>query len=162
MFRTREILTPLYDAISRQAVLDAEAPRVAAFLGKKVTPTLAQEIGSRLSTRIEGRCIKHYMGAAGVKVYDKFSRVLRVETTVNDVSFFKHHRRVEHKGEAATRELAPLKKSIYSLIDLREILLSCNQSYLAFLSSLDDPSAGERDLQRLSQPRVGSDPSVKG
>lgn len=162
MFRSREILVPLYDSISRQAVLAADAPRVAGFLGKKITPTLAQEIGSRLSTRIEGRCIKHYMGAAGVKVYDKFSRVLRVETTVNDVSFFKHHRKVEHKGEAATRELAPLKKSIYSLIDLREILAGCNQRYLAFLSSLDDPSAGERDLQRLSQPRVGHDPSVKG
>ena len=162
MFRSREILVPLYDALSRQAVLAADAPRVAGFLGKKVTPTLAQEIGSRLSTRIEGRCIKHYMGAAGVKVYDKFSRVLRVETTVNDVSFFKHHRRVEHKGEAATRELAPLKKSIYSLMDLREILRGCNQRYLAFLSSLDDSSAGERDLQRLSQPRVGDDPSVKG
>jgi hypothetical protein len=143
-------------------VLAADAPRVAGFLGKKITAQLAQEIGSRLSTRIEGRCIKHYMGAAGVKVYDKFSRVLRVETTVNDVSFFKHHRRVEHNGAAATRELAPLKKSIYSLIDLREILLGCNQRYLAFLSSLDDPSAGERDLQRLSQPRVGTDPSVKG
>ncbi len=162
MFRSREILVPLYDSISRQAVLAADAPRVAGFLGKKITPTLAQAIGSRLSTRIEGRCIKHYMGAAGVKVYDKFSRVLRVETTVNDVSFFKHHRKVEHKGEAATRELAPLKKSIYSLIDLREILAGCNQRYLAFLSSLDDPSAGERDLQRLSQPRVGHDPSVKG
>ena len=162
MFRSRDILVPLYDAISRQAVLAADAPRVAGFLGKKITPALAQEIGSRLSTRIEGRCIKHYMGAAGVKVYDKFARVLRVETTVNDVSFFKHHRRVEHKGEAATRELAPLKKSIYSLIDLREILLGCNQRYLAFLSSLDDPSAGERDLQRLSQPRVGRDPSIKG
>ncbi|MEZ5622659.1 MAG: hypothetical protein R3E78_15705 [Burkholderiaceae bacterium] len=62
---------------------------MAGFLGKKITPALAQEIGSRLSTRIEGRCIKHSMGAAGVKVYDKFSRVLRVETTVNDVSFFK-------------------------------------------------------------------------
>ena len=128
----------------------------------QITPALAQEIGSRLSTRIEGRCIKHYMGAAGVKVYDKCSRVLRVETTVNDVSFFKHHRRVEHKSAAPTRELAPLKKSIYSLIDLREILLGCNQRYLAFLSSLDDPSAGVRDLQRLSQPRLGSDPSVKG
>ena len=162
MFRSREILVPLYDQLSRQAVLGADAPRVASFLGKKVTPQLAQEIGSRLSTRIEGRGIKHYMGAAGVKVYDKFSRVLRVETTVNDVSFFKHHRRVEHKDGAATRELAPLKKSIYSLIDLREILLGCNQRYLAFLSSLDDTSAGERDLQRLSQPRVGSDPSVKG
>ena len=162
MFRSREILVPLYDAISRQAVLAADAPRVAGFLGKKVTPTLAQEIGSRLSTRIEGRCIKHYMGAAGVKVYDKFSRVLRVETTARDVSFFKHHRKVEHKDGQLTRELAPLKKSIYSLIDLREILLGCNQRYLAFLSSLDDTSAGERDLQRLSQPRVGHDPSVKG
>jgi hypothetical protein len=162
MFRSQDILVPLYDAISRQAVLAADAPRVAGFLGKKVTPQLAQEIGSRLSTRIEGRCIKHYMGAAGVKVYDKFSRVLRVETTVNDVSFFKHHRKVEHKDRHSTRELAPLKKSIYSLIDLREILLGCNQRYLAFLSSLDDPSAGERDLQRLSQPRVGSEPRVKG
>ena len=133
-----------------------------AFWARRITPQLALEIGSRLSTRIEGRCIKHYMGAAGVKVYDKFSRVLRVETTVNDVSFFKHHRRVKHKNATATRELAPLKKSIYSLIDLREILLACNQRYLAFLSSLDDPSAGERDLQRLSQPRVGTEQPVKG
>jgi len=162
MFRSAQILVPLYDAISRQAVLAADAPRVAGFLGKRITPALAQEIGSRLSIRIEGRCIKHTMGAAGVKVYDKFSRVLRIETTVNDVSFFKHHRKVEHKDAAPTRELAPLKKSIYSLIDLREILLGCNQRYVAFLSSLDDPSAGERDLQRLSQPRVGADPAVKG
>jgi len=162
MFRSEQILAPLYDAISRQAVLAANAERVSGFLGKKVTPQLAQEIGSRLSTRIEGRCIKHTMGAAGVKVYDKFSRVLRIETTVNDLSFFKHHRKVEHQDGHTTRELAPLKKTIYSLIDLREILLGCNQRYLAFLSSLDDPSAGERDLQRLSQSRVGSAPSVKG
>jgi len=162
IFRDRETLVPLYDALSRQAVLAADAPRVASFLGKRITPALAQEIGSRLSTRIEGRCIKHHMGAASVKVYDKFSRVLRIETTVNDVSFFKHHRKVEHKDRHATRELAPLKKSIYSLIDLREILAGCNQRYLAFLSSLDDPSSGQRDLLRLSQPRVGTDPSVKG
>jgi hypothetical protein len=162
MFRSREVLVALYDALSRQAVLAADAPRVAGFLGKRITPALAKEIGSRLSTRIEERCIKHHMGAAGVKVYDKFSRVLRIETTVNDVSFFKHHRRVEHKGGAPTRELAPLKKTSYSLIDLRQILVGCNARYLAFLSSLDDPSAGERDSQRLSQPRVGSDPSVKG
>jgi DNA-binding transcriptional ArsR family regulator len=162
LFRSSHTLAPLYDALSRQAVLAADAPRVASFLGKKVTPALAREIGSRLSTRIEGRCIKHHMGAASVKVYDKFSRVLRVETTVNDVSFFKHHRKVEHRGTTPTRELAPLKKTIYSLIDLREILLGCNQRYLAFLSSLDDPSAGERDLQRLSEPRVGTAPAVKG
>ena len=61
------------------------------------------------------------MGTAGVKVYDTFSRVLRVETTVNDLGFFQHHRKVEHKDRHVTRELAPLKKTIYSLIDLREM-----------------------------------------
>jgi len=35
---------------------------------------------------------------------------------------------------------------------------------LAFLGSLDDPSKGQRDLQRLSQPKVpvGSEQAVKG
>jgi len=62
------------------------------------------------------------MGAAGVKVYDKFACLLRVEITVNDVSFLlKHHRRVGHKGATTTRELAPLKKSIYNSIqEVRE------------------------------------------
>ena len=165
MFRSEHILVPLYDAISREAVMAADAPHVAGFLGKKITASTAQEIGSRLSTRIEGRCIKHTMGAASVKVYDMFSRVLRIESTVNDVSFFKHHRKVEHKDGTATRELAPLKRSIYSLIDLRHILFGCNQRYLAFLSSLEDPSAGARDLKRLSEPRLSdtsADASVKG
>ena len=164
MFKSAEILTPLYDCLSRQSVLAADAPKVASFLGKKITPALAQEIGSRLNTRIEGRCIKHSMGAASVKVYDKFSRVLRIETTVNDVSFFKHHRKVEHRGGHSTRELAGLKKSIYSLIDLRDILLGCNQRYLAFLGSLDDAIAGERDLHKLSQSKVavGAEQRVKG
>jgi hypothetical protein len=162
MFRSERIVVPLYDALSRQAVLAANAERVSGFLGKKVTPQLAQEIGSRLSARIEGRCIKHLMGAAGVKGYDKFSRVLRVEMTVHDVSFFKHYRKVEHQNRHATREWAPLKKTIYSLTDLRDILLGCNQRYLAFLASRDDPSAGARDLERLSRPRVGAMPQVKG
>jgi hypothetical protein len=43
-----------------------------------------------------------------------------------------------------------------------EILAGCNQRCLAFLPSLQDPSSGRRDLQRLSRPRVGSDPSVEG
>ena len=62
MFRSEQILAPLDDAISRQAVRAANAERVSGFLGKKVTPQLAQEMGSRLSSRIEGRCIKHYRG----------------------------------------------------------------------------------------------------
>jgi hypothetical protein len=162
VFCSAETLTPLYEQLSRQAVLSVKAEQVATFLGKKITPQLAQEIGSRFATRIEGTCIKHRLGKAQVKMYDKFHRVLRIETTVNDVSFFKHHRKVEHRTGPDTRELAPLKKTIYSLIDLREILLGCNRRYLEYLSVLDDPSAGVRALDRLSEDRRDEDRPIKG
>jgi hypothetical protein len=162
VFRSRETLAPLYEQLSRQSVLAVKAEQVASFLGKKITPQLAQEIGSRFATRIEGTCIKHRLGKAQVKMYDKFGLVLRIETTVNDVSFFKHHRKVEHRAGRSTRELAPLKKSIYSLIDLREILLGCNRRYLEFLSALEDHSAGLRALNRLTEEHREGDRPIKG
>jgi hypothetical protein len=162
IFRSQASLGPLYEQLSRQAVLAVKAEQVASFLGKKITPALAQEIGSRFATRIEGTCIKHRFGKTGVKMYDKFGRVLRLETTTNDVSFFKHHRKVEHDDGTTSRQLAPLKKSIYSLIDLREILAGCNRRYLEFLSALEDTSSGERDLARLTEPRREGERTIKG
>jgi hypothetical protein len=60
---------------------------------------------------------------------------------------------VEHRQGPATRALAPVRKTIYSLKDLREILLNCNRRYLEYLSSLDDFSVGIRALDRLTQLR---------
>jgi hypothetical protein len=162
VFRSGDSLAPLYEQLSREAVLSVKAEQVANFLGKKITPQLAQEIGSRFATRIEGTCIKHRLGKAQVKMYDKVGRVLRIETTINDVSFFKHHRKVEHRDGPASRELAPLKKSIYSLIDLREILLGCNQRYLEFLSAIEDHSDGQRALSRLTEDRRDEGRPLKG
>jgi len=162
VFRSEALLKPLYEQLSREAVLAVKAEQVASFLGKSITPQLTQELGSRFATRIEGTCIKHRFGKTGVKMYDKFGRVLRLETTTNDVSFFKHHRKVEHRDGHATRELAALKKTIYSLIDLREILLGCNRRYLEFLSAIEDTSNGQRDLARLSEPQREGDRTIKG
>jgi hypothetical protein len=162
VFRSQAVLKPLYESLAREAVLAVKAEQVASFLGKKLTPQLAQEIGSRFSTRIEGTCIKHRFATTGVKMYDKLGRVLRLETTTNDVSFFKHHRKVEHRDGPATRELAALKKTIYSIIDLREILAGCNRRYLEFLSAIEDHSSGQRDLERLSEPQRDGDRNIKG
>jgi len=161
-FRSTTTLAPLYDQLIRQSVLSVKAEQVATFLGRHITPQLAQEIGSQFSTRIEGTCVKHRFGKSSIKMYDKCGIVLRIETTTNDVSFFKHHRKVEHREGPPTRELAPVKKSIYSLIDLREILLGCNRRYLSHLSALDDFSAGVRALDRLTKPRKVEEKTVKG
>jgi hypothetical protein len=161
-FRSTTTLGPLYEQLVRESVISVKADQVASFLGKKITAQLAQEIGSQFSTRIEGTCVKHRFGKASIKMYDKAGIVLRIETTANDVSFFKHHRKVEHRNGSPTRDLAPVKKSIYSLIDLREILLGCNKRYLAHLSALDDFSAGRRALDRLTRPREVDGRTVKG
>ena len=66
-------------------------------------------------------------------------------------------------GRAAEREFAPLKKTIFSLRDLREILLGCRiRRYLAHLSALDNFSAGVRWLEQLAKPREVEGRSVKG
>jgi hypothetical protein len=161
-FRSQAGLGQLYEQLIRHSVLNVKAEQVAGFLGRKIAPNLAQEVGSRFSTRIEGTCLKHHFGNCSIKMYDKCGIVLRIETTTNDVSFFKHHRKVEHQKGPPTRELAPVKKTIYSLTDLREILLGCNRRYLAHLSALDDFSAGVRALQRLTRPREVDGKTVKG
>ncbi|MBI2837532.1 MAG: hypothetical protein HYX75_04415 [Acidobacteria bacterium] len=54
-----------------------------------------------ISTRpIEGTRIKHHVGPASIKMYDKFGLVLRIETTINDVSFFRHYRHGEQRDGA--------------------------------------------------------------
>ncbi len=162
VFRSVATLAPLYEQLVRHSVLSVKAEQIAGFLGRKIAPNLAQEVGSQFATRIEGTCLKHRFGKCSIKMYDKCGIVLRIETTTNNVSFFKHHRKVEHQTGPATRELAPVKKSIYSLMDLREILLGCNRRYLAHLSALDDFSAGVRALERLTRPREVDGKTVKG
>ena len=95
-------------------------------------------------------------------MYDKFGRVLRLETTTNDVTFFKHHRKVEHRDGSSERCFATIKKTIYSIIDLREVLLGCNKRYLEYLSSLDDFSAGRRNLEKLIGPQDADGQKLKG
>src|SRR5271156_3556097 len=87
-FRSATTLGPLYEQLARESVLSVKAEQIATFLGRQITPQLAQELGSQFSTRIEGTCIKHRFGSASIKMYDKFGCVLRIETTTNDVSFF--------------------------------------------------------------------------
>jgi hypothetical protein len=47
--------------------------------------------------------------------------VLHLECTVNDVTFFSRHRKVEHRDGPPAYEVAPFKQSIFSLRGLRAL-----------------------------------------
>jgi hypothetical protein len=125
---------------------------IATFLGKKLSPQFEDESGNRYNIRIEGTRIKHTMGPVSLKLYDKFSLILRIETTVNDLTFFKHYREVEHRDGTKETKWAPMQKTIYSLPALRELLEAANRRYLEFPSTIEDPRNGRNKLDKLSQP----------
>jgi hypothetical protein len=162
VFRRQRDLQPLYDALVRTAVHAVKAEHVATFLGRKLHPLYQDEVGNDFHTRIQGTRIKHRMGPAALKMYDKQGLVLRLETTANDVSFFKHYREVEHRDGTKQTKLAPMQKTIHSLGALRELLTAANRRYLAFLSDLLDPSAGVKKVEKLASPARKDDRTYRG
>ena len=152
VFKRQEDLHDLYSCLILTAIHAVHPDQVATFLGRKLTSRYEGEVGNNFSTRIEGTRIRHQMGPASLKMYDKFGLILRIETTTYDVAFFKHHRMVEQRNGQSVFKLAQLKRSIYSLEpDLMNLMAASNRRYLAFLSDLDDPTAGMKALDKISE-----------
>ena len=162
IFKSQKNLKTIYENISRTAIHAVKADNIATFLGRKLHGNYQDEMGNDFSTRIEGTRIKHSMGKVSIKMYDKFSLVLRIETTVNDVSFFKHYRTVEHRDGSVSTQLANMKKEIYSLSPLREHLEKANMRYIEFISALDDREVEMKNLGKISERVVKDNRSYKG
>ena len=162
VFRHQEDLQAIYGHLTRTAIHTVKPENIATFLGRKLHENYQDEMGNNFNTRIEGTRIKHTMGSVSIKMYDKFSLILRIETTVNDVSFFKHYRLVEHRDGSQSRKLAQMKKGIYSLPALSHLLLAANRRYLEFISAIDDPSVGIKKLDKISKTVAEGGRSYKG
>lgn len=151
VFRSADDLASLYDHLLRTAIHAIKFSDIAMFLGRSPTHPGKHQIGGDFSIRIHGTRVRHYLGPASIKMYDKHGFILRVETTTNDVTFFRHHRMVEQRDGQRVMKLAALKKSIYSLCpDLASISRSANDRYIQFLSTIDDPTPGLKTLAKIS------------
>jgi hypothetical protein len=151
VFRRQADLAAIYENLTRTAIHSVKPDNIATFLGKKLHGNYQDEMGNRYNIRIEGTRIKHTMGPVSIKLYDKFGLILRIETTVNDVSFFKHYRQVEHRDGSKEMKYADMLKTIYSLPALRELLVAANRRYLEFLSAIEDDSTGSDRLNKISR-----------
>jgi hypothetical protein len=152
VFRRQTDLGAIYGNLTRTAIHTVKPDNIATFLGRKLNAQYEGEMGNRFNIRIEGTRIKHTMGPVSLKLYDKFGLILRIETTVNDLTFFKHYREVEHRDGSRETKWASMQKTIYSLPALRELLEAANRRYLEFLSTIEDPRNGRDKLDKLSQP----------
>jgi hypothetical protein len=141
----------LFSELARQALLTIKAEDVARFLGKRLPYSHDTQVNSHLGRRYAGLRLKHSFGPASVKLYNRPGGILRLEMTTYDVSFFKHYRQVVHQDGTREQLLATMKKSIYSLPDLRQLMRAGVQRYSQWLASLAEHTAGHRDVRRLGR-----------
>ncbi len=151
VFQRQAELQALYGQLIRTAIHSVKPDDIATFLGKKLSGNYQDEMGNRYNVRIEGTRVRHSMGMASIKMYDRFGQILRIETTTKDVTFFKHYREVEQRNGESVMKFAPMKKTIYSLASLRELLAASNRRYLEFVSAIDDHSGALSKLNKITR-----------
>lgn len=162
IFKKQSDLKLLYEPLIRCAVFSVKPENIATFLGEKLHLNYQGEIGNNFNTRIQGTRISHHMGAIAIKMYDKFGLILRIETTVNDVSQFKTFREVDKRDGSKVKEMASLKNSIYSLFPLIRLLKAANYRYLDFISAFPDPGSGAKKLNTISKTVESGERTYKG
>jgi hypothetical protein len=110
------------------------------------------QVNSHLGRRHAGLRLKHSFGPASVKLYNKPGGILRLEMTTYDVSFFRHYRQVVHRDGSKEQCLAVMKKSIYSLRDLTQLMQAGLKRYSQWLAGLREHTVGQQDTTRLGRP----------
>ena len=69
---------------------------------------------------------------------------------------------MEHRNGTSTIKLAPLRKSIYSLAILRDLLSAANHRYIDFISAIDDPGSAQKVIEKISRPTQEQGRSYRG
>lgn len=135
VFRDRQALASRYEPWLRFALTSFASPDVLRFLGKKPTADgrvhgrFAGEVLSDLGHRVDGMRIKHCVGKNSVKMYDKASGVLRVETTINDPGAFKVYRPKASDPEGGLA-WQTMRSGVADLHRRAEVSQASNERYL--------------------------------
>ena len=161
VFKKQDDLQQIYSELIATAIHAVKPENISTFLGHKLDPRYQGEIGNNYSVRIEGSRIKHTMESVSIKTYDKFSKILRIETTTNDISFLKYFREVVHRDGTSSHEMASLKKNIYSLAFLKDNLKASNKRYLEFISVFDNKEAGRKRLENVTSSKSDNNRNYK-
>ena len=101
IFTGREALAGLYPRLLDHAAVNFSANDILGFLGRKFHPRFEGEVLTDCQKgRWPGARIKHRMKNNWLKMYDKFGRVLRIETVINNPREFRVRRLRTRQGRA--------------------------------------------------------------
>jgi hypothetical protein len=152
-------LRRLYPLLLRHGMTTLGSNDVLRFLGRKIAAqavvpgTIRAEVTSDVKQRAEGVRLKHRVNTNSVKIYDKAytaeRAVLRVESTLNDVSDLKVLRPKEG-GPEEEREWRQMRRGVADLHRRAQVSQRANERYLEALVSVDDSATLEERVGRVT------------
>lgn len=161
LFTDPAVLRRLYPLLLRHGMTTLGSNDVLRFLGRRglaqgaVPGTVRAEVTSDVKSRPEGVRLKHRVNTNSVKIYDKAytaqRAVLRVESTLNNVSDLKVYRPKEG-GADEERTWRPLRKGVADLYRRAQVSQGANERYLEALCSVDDSATLEERVSRVTVP----------
>jgi hypothetical protein len=151
LFPDGPTLKPLFESWLKQATTCFSAEDVLTFLGRKLHGNFLGEVLTDFQRRAPGARVKHRVKGNWVKMYDKFRRILRIETVINQPSEFKVFRWGKRNGVEGMHWL-PLRKGVANLYRYAEIGRATNGRYLNALSVTVDVAAAREPFRKLAEP----------
>jgi len=142
-------LESLYPELLRHAVLEFSAGDIMTFLGKQLRANSTGDFIANCSRRHPGARIKHRVKRNWIKMYDKATTVLRIETVINDPYQFKIWRRGKRNGRVTTAWF-PLCKSVAYLYRYAQIAATANERYLQALAPVPQPRQIREQMHELT------------
>ena len=157
LFRSAGDLKALYPRLIRHGMQTMGSADVMRFLGRKVPQhggvdrRFLGQVVTDLKDRPEGIRIKHRLNRNSIKMYDKQTSVLRVETTINDARDMKVFRRKESQPKGG-KSWQPLRKGIADMHRRAEISQAANDRYLDSMAAVEDDVALGELASQLCRP----------
>jgi hypothetical protein len=162
IFRDSEALKPLYRRLLDHAAVNFSAQDILGFLGRRLHPRFDGEVITECKKdRWPGARIKHRVKNNWLKMYDKFGRMLRIETVINQPREFKV-RRARPRGGVRKMVWCPMNKGIANFYHYQAVALAANLRYLEALSVVDDPAPSYQQVETLVQSRKIEERSYAG
>lgn len=154
LFTSPAALTGLYQKLLQFATVTFTPKDILGFLGRKWDRRFAGDVQTEVKTdRVLGTRIKHRMTKNWLKMYDKFGRILRVETVINRPQEFSVFRTRFHRDGTTSQGNFPMNKEVANLVHYQQQALACNRRYLDALAVVDDPAPAYQELRQLTEPK---------
>ena len=119
VFKDSGSLKGLYQDLLQHATVCLSAEDVLTFLGKKLSPAFQGELLTDFKHRKLGARVKHQVKTNWIKMYDKFGRVLRIETVIQHPYDFKIRRRGTCNGKPVVGWFPMCKRVTTSAVIVR-------------------------------------------